>query len=68
MTNGTSSCIPQDAVRTDGLTRFTTSIGIAILAVSAAGIVHASLGLTWTTGVQAGYAAIAGLIAWRRMR
>lgn len=68
MTSRTSSGITRDAVRADGPTRFTTSIGIAILAVSAAGLVHAWLGLAWTTEVQVAYSAVAGLVAWRRTR
>lgn len=68
MTSGTSDQQTQAAIPMDGQGRLTTSIGIAILAVSAAGLVHGALGLPWTIGVQAGYAAVAGLVAWRRMR
>lgn len=58
---------PHDSV-TDGLTRFSASVGVAILAVSTAGLIHAWLGLDWTLGIQSAYAAVAGLLVWRRLR
>jgi hypothetical protein len=68
MTSHAPSDIGHAHPRTDVATRLKASIGIAILTVSAAGVLHGGLGLPWTSEVQAAYAVIAGILTWRRMR
>lgn len=52
----------------DGASRLTTSIGIAILSVSVAGLLHAWIGLPWPVEAQCAYALAGGVAGWVRMR
>jgi hypothetical protein len=48
--------------------RLTTAIGIAMIAVSLAGLVHHWMGLEWGLEDQAFYAFVGGLSSWRLVK
>lgn len=48
--------------------RLTTAIGIAMLSVSLAGLIHQWMGLEWGLGNQAFYAFVGGLSSWKLVK
>ena len=48
----------------DGMSRLKTAIGVAILAISCAGLMHSLIGAPWGLRQQVFYALVGGLACW----